>query len=78
MMKSLLSTLFLLFSVLSVEARPVVPLTEINAKAAQGLRLLSLAEDAPPVWKTEDEVLDLIRAGTNFVSTPPSATLKFR
>ena len=70
MMKSLLSTLLLLVTVLSVNARPVVPLTEINAKSAQGLRLLSLAEDAAPVWKTESEVLELIRGGTNFVGVP--------
>ena len=71
-MKSLLSTLLLLVTVLSVNARPVVPSTEIKAKSAQGLRLLSLTEDAAPVWKSESEVLDLIRAGTNFVRVPSS------
>jgi leucyl aminopeptidase len=42
--------------------------SEIKAKAAQGLRLLSLAEGVEPVWKTEDEKLALMRAGKKFVS----------
>ncbi|KAJ3519044.1 hypothetical protein NMY22_g13375 [Coprinellus aureogranulatus] len=66
MMKSLLSTLLLLVTALSVNGLPVVPLTEIAAKSAQGLRLLSLDADTAPVWKTESEVLDLVRQGTNF------------
>lgn len=67
-MKSLLSTLLLLCTVVSMGfARPIAS-GEIAAKSAQGLRLLSLAEGADPVWKTEAEVLDLLRAGKNFVS----------
>ncbi|KAF6753089.1 Zn-dependent exopeptidase [Ephemerocybe angulata] len=68
MMKSLLSTLLLLCTLVSVNAVPVVPLstTDIKAKSAQGLRLLTLAEGVAPVWKTESEVLDLIRGGKKF------------
>lgn len=40
--------------------------SEIQEKSAQGLRLLSLAEDADPVWKTEDEKLDLQRQDVHF------------
>lgn len=39
---------------------------EIVDKSAQGLRLLSLAEGAEPVWKTEDEKLELMRARIKF------------
>ncbi|KAF4610883.1 hypothetical protein D9613_006964 [Agrocybe pediades] len=39
---------------------------EIAKNAAKGLRLLSLKEGADPVWKTENEVLDLLRAGKKF------------
>lgn len=46
-----------------------VPIThdEIEANSAQGLRLLSLEEGVDPVWKTEDEKLELMRAGVQFV-----------
>jgi leucyl aminopeptidase len=66
MMKSLLSTLLLLATIVATNAAPVVPLSDLRTKAAQGLRLLSLEEGADPVWKTENEVLDLVRAGKNF------------
>ncbi|KAH9479432.1 Leucine aminopeptidase A [Psilocybe cubensis] len=39
---------------------------EIKSNVAKGLRLLSLAEGAEPVWKTEDEVFGLLRAGVKF------------
>ncbi|KAF4562920.1 hypothetical protein EYR40_007367 [Pleurotus pulmonarius] len=54
-------------SITFVHAAPVIPLTEVRSKAAQGLRLLELAEDADPVWKTEDEKVDLIKAGVHFI-----------
>ena len=41
--------------------------SEISDMASQGYRLLDLAEGVPPVWKTEDEKLDLLRAGVKFV-----------
>jgi bacterial leucyl aminopeptidase len=43
---------------------------EIESKASQGLRLLRLSEDSEPVWKTEDEKLELLRVKTKFVSHP--------
>ncbi|KAJ3510835.1 hypothetical protein NLJ89_g4450 [Agrocybe chaxingu] len=48
-----------------VSAVPISP-SEIATNSAKGLRLLDLSEDTEPVWKTEDEVLDLLRAGVNF------------
>ncbi|KAI4294264.1 Zn-dependent exopeptidase [Schizophyllum commune Tattone D] len=39
---------------------------EIEKNTADGLRLLSLEDGAEPVWKTEDEKLDLMKAGTQF------------
>jgi leucyl aminopeptidase len=44
----------------------VIPHDEIVKNAAKGLRLLRLAEDAKPVWKTADEVFELIRHDTHF------------
>lgn len=41
---------------------------EFENHASQGLRLLSLGE-AEPVWKTEDDKLDLKRQGVRFVGT---------
>ncbi|TFK39865.1 aminopeptidase [Crucibulum laeve] len=48
-----------------VHAAPISH-AEIKTKSAQGLRLLSLGEDVEPVWKTEDEKLDLMRSGVKF------------
>ncbi|KAJ7149758.1 hypothetical protein C8R43DRAFT_951736 [Mycena crocata] len=39
---------------------------EIEAKTSSGLRLLSLEDGAEPVWKTEDEKLELMRAEVHF------------
>ncbi|KAF9534663.1 aminopeptidase [Crepidotus variabilis] len=39
---------------------------EIQEKTSQGLRLLSLSETTAPVWKTEDEKLELLRKHTRF------------
>ncbi|KAJ8516803.1 hypothetical protein ONZ45_g5938 [Pleurotus djamor] len=46
-------------------AAPISP-SELKSNAAQGLRLIELAEGAEPVWMTEDQKLDLIRARTRF------------
>ncbi|KAH8832733.1 Zn-dependent exopeptidase [Flagelloscypha sp. PMI_526] len=45
-----------------------VPVThdEIEAKSSEGLRLLKLEEDADPIWVTEDEKLDLLKAKKQF------------
>jgi leucyl aminopeptidase len=50
--------------------RPCRPVStqEITSKSSQGLRLLSLAEDLDPLWKTEGEKLELMRSGIKFVS----------
>jgi hypothetical protein len=49
----------------SVHAAPA--LSDVTSKAAQGLRLLDIEEGKPPVWKTEAEKLELMRAHVNFV-----------
>ncbi|EEB91933.1 hypothetical protein MPER_09634, partial [Moniliophthora perniciosa FA553] len=51
---------------LVVEGVRVVPHDEIEANVAQGLRLLTLADDADPVWKTEEEKLELKRQDVPF------------
>jgi leucyl aminopeptidase len=52
-----------------------IPSSEIQAKTAQGLRLVSLADNAPLVWKSEDEKLDLIRQNKHFVRRDGSRCL---
>ena len=41
-----------------------------EANVAKGLRLIDLDPNVTPVWMTEDEKLELIRADKNFVSRP--------
>jgi leucyl aminopeptidase len=67
-MKFQLCLNLILVALASVHAVPVISPSEIATKSAQGLRLLSLAEGAEPVWKTEDEKLELMRARIQFVS----------
>lgn len=50
----------------SVSAVPISS-TELQTKSAQGLRLLRLKNGAEPVWKTEEEKLDLMKAEVHFV-----------
>jgi leucyl aminopeptidase len=45
---------------------------EIVTNSSEGLRLLSLTEGADPVWKTENEKLELLRSGIKFVSPKSS------
>lgn len=59
----------------AVHAAPVAP-QELADKAAQGYRLLSLAEGAEPVWKTKEEKLELLRAKVHFVSLFSSQLLQ--
>ncbi|KAF8159523.1 Zn-dependent exopeptidase [Crassisporium funariophilum] len=61
----LASLSLVLLSVSLVNAVPIKT-SDIVVNAAKGLRLLSLAEGAEPVWKTEDEALDLLRSGIKF------------
>ncbi|KAJ8462382.1 hypothetical protein ONZ45_g17957 [Pleurotus djamor] len=56
---------FVLLALALVRATPIET-SEIQAKAAQGSALLELAEGAAPVWKTEEEKLELMRAGVHF------------
>lgn len=65
-MKLSTSTLVIAFCVLSAAAR--ITVQEIKQKSAQGFHLIDFAEDAEPVWKTEDEVLALIAQDVGFVS----------
>ncbi|KAI0364502.1 Zn-dependent exopeptidase [Pilatotrama ljubarskyi] len=43
-----------------------ISLKELADMAAKGYRLLDLAEGAEPVWKTEEEKLELLRANIHF------------
>ncbi len=63
------ASLTLLASLLVAHAVPIAH-DEIVSKTADGLHLLSLAEDEDPVWKTEDEKLELLRQGVQFVRFP--------
>jgi len=40
---------------------------EVRENSAKGLRLLGLAKGAEPVWKTENEKLELLRSHVHFV-----------
>ncbi|KAF9006071.1 aminopeptidase [Cyathus striatus] len=60
------ATLGYLLAVLAlVEASPISH-KEIVEKSAASFRLLKFAEDADPVWKSEDDKLELMRAGVRF------------
>ncbi|KDR80659.1 hypothetical protein GALMADRAFT_241018 [Galerina marginata CBS 339.88] len=48
-----------------VSAGPI-QVTDISQNAVKGLRLLSLAQGADLVWKTETQVLDLLKSGVKF------------
>lgn len=58
----------IVFAFLALVRGSAVSEAEILENAAKGLRLLRLGPDADPVWKTEDEKLDLLRARVRFVS----------
>lgn len=51
---------------LAIAAPAVISHAEIETNTAKGLRLLSLEEGAVPVWKTEEEKLDIMRANKKF------------
>ncbi|KAG6910065.1 hypothetical protein DXG01_013515 [Tephrocybe rancida] len=53
-------------TIAALAARAVVTQSEILDNTAKGLRLISLEEGIDPVWKTEEETLDLKRAHINF------------
>ena len=64
----LLSGLLLAVAALSAVSAAPVTTQELADLAAQGYRLLDLQEGAAPVWKTEKEKLELLRANVHFVS----------
>lgn len=72
MLQSRLRSLLFLSAILVVDALPgpTVPwsITEISHIAKEGKRLISHEDGAEPVWKTEDQVLELVKAGSHFVS----------
>jgi leucyl aminopeptidase len=72
-MKLSSSILGLALAALSVQA--AISEAELKENSAKGLRLISLEDGVDPVWKTEDEKLELMRAFVNFVSTPLSMSL---
>lgn len=55
-------------SVLSAAFAAPISHDEIVENSSRGLRLLNLIEGAVPEWKTEDQVFELLRNGTRFVS----------
>ncbi|PPQ65192.1 hypothetical protein CVT24_011376 [Panaeolus cyanescens] len=63
-MKLSTSALVIASCVLSAAAR--ISVQEIQEKSAKGLHLIDLAEDAEPVWKTDDEVFGLIANNVKF------------
>jgi bacterial leucyl aminopeptidase len=69
-MRFLLSLSFVMLALSFVYAELASP-EDIVLKSCQGLRLLSLAEGADPIWKTEDDRLELMRSGIKFVSLHP-------
>ena len=68
-MKSLAAGFLALAAAFSTACAAPVSTQELSDMAGQGYRLLDLAEGVPPVWKTEEEKLDLLRAGVHFVCT---------
>ncbi len=56
----------LLVALALVHSAPITP-DEIAAKSSQGYRLLSIVDGEDPVWKTEDEKLQLMREEVQFV-----------
>lgn len=56
----------LLVALALVRSAPITP-DEIAAKSSQGYRLLSIVDGEDPVWKTEDEKLQLMREEVQFV-----------
>jgi bacterial leucyl aminopeptidase len=56
-----------LLAVSSLSGAAPISHDELADNAAKGLRLLSLEEGTDPVWKTEKEKLELMRADVHFV-----------
>ena len=67
-MKFLTSGCLLAAAALSVVRAAPISNEEIADMTSKGFRLLDLEAGVDPVWKTEDEILDLLRADIGFVS----------
>lgn len=67
-MKFLTSSCLLAAAAFTAVCAAPISVEEIADKVAQGYRLLDIEEGAEPVWKTEDEKLELLRADVHFVS----------
>lgn len=52
----------------ALSVRAAISKAELRGNTAKGLRLISLEDGIDPVWKTEDEKLELMRAFVKFVS----------
>ncbi|TFK39554.1 Zn-dependent exopeptidase [Crucibulum laeve] len=65
MMFQLSAYLFVFASLFLTRAEPISR-KELEKNYAKGLHLISLTDNSDPVWKTEAETLELIRAHINF------------
>ncbi|KAF9459298.1 aminopeptidase [Collybia nuda] len=61
-----LSSSLLSLVLAAVSVRAAISEAELKENTAKGLRLISLEDGVDPVWKTEDEKLELMRAHRNF------------
>lgn len=66
-MKYQLALLSLVLAAVSFVRSAPISHDEIVDNSAKGLRLLQLSEGADPVWKTDEEAIELKRAKINFV-----------
>ena len=67
-MKHLTSFCLLVLAALSGVIAAPISKEELVDMSTKGYRLLDLKEGAIPVWKTEEEKLELLREGVRFVS----------
>ena len=67
-MKFLTSGCLLAAAALSAVRAAPISNEEIVDMTSKGFRLLDLEAGVDPVWKSEDEILELLRADVGFVS----------
>lgn len=67
-MKLLTSSCLLVLAALNAVIAAPISKEELVDMSTKGYRLLDLKEGAVPVWKTEEEKLELLREGVRFVS----------
>ncbi len=66
-MKCQLALLNLVLAAVSFVYAAPISHEEIIKNSAKGLRLLQLSEGVDPVWKTDEEAIELKRTKINFV-----------